>query len=293
MSEMRLLYQNPHPLGESALWHVATRRFMWVDLYQPEIFDMDIGSMKVRRRALNLIAPIGSMVATSDPDVMLICHRNGLSLLNLTTLKHCDYCNPEQGRDAIIFNDMKVDRWGRLWVGTSHEKEMQPRGALWCVKDKHTWSLADAGFPVSNGPAFSVDGTTMYFNDSVGRQTFVYDINADDLKARNRRVLKSCTVDEGMPDGVTVDASGAIWNAQWAGAALVRLSPEGAVLARHHVPSGHVTSLCFGGDEMKTIFITTARDGLDQATLEKYPHSGSLFAMQADTPGIAEPLFAI
>ena len=148
------------------------------------------------------------------------------------------YCDPEGGRDAMIYNDLKTDRWGRLWVGTSHAKEQEARGALWCVKDKETWALGDVGFPVSNGPAFSPDGRKLYFNDSANYRTFVYDISPDDLRPRNRTLFASYTEEEGMPDGLTVDAEGCIWTAQWAGARVIRLSPKGEKLLTLIVPVG-------------------------------------------------------
>jgi xylono-1,5-lactonase len=159
------------------------------------------------------------------------------------------------------------------------------------VKDRTHWKLGDVGFPVSNGPAFSGDGGTMYFNDSTNYRTFSYELSPDDPRPRNRTLFASYTVEEGMPDGLTVDAEGCIWTAQWAGARVIRLSPKGEKLATLHVPSGHVTSLAFGGEALDELFITTATDGLSAETLTRYPLSGSLFRFKPGVPGLPEPLF--
>ena len=287
--EAQLLHQASHRLGESILWHEARQTLYWTDLFDPGLFQMTPGG-PLTHTALDLPPPIGSAAATTDPGKLILLCRSGLLLLDLGTMAFQPYCDPEQGRDAIIYNDLKCDRFGRLWVGTSHALEREARGALWGVKDRRRWQLGDAGFPVSNGPAFSPDGRLMYFNDSFNRQTFVYDISEDSLLPENRRLLASYSEEEGMPDGLTVDAEGCIWTAQWAGARVIRLSPKGEKLQTVHVPSGHVTSVCLGGKQRRELFITTATDGLSPDMLKRYPQSGSVFRFTADAPGLPEPL---
>lgn len=293
MPRAELWIESEHRLGESIIWHVASRLLLWVDLLDPAIFSHDLSAGTTLRRALPLPAPIGSIAATTDPKRVIIAHRGGLSLLNIETLALEFFCDPEQGRDHVIYNDIKVDRWGRLWVGTSHAREQDPRGALWCVKDAKTFALADAGFAISNGPAFSPFGGTMYFNDSLGRQTLAYDISRDDLLARNRRVLRAYTESEGMPDGVVVSSNGHIWSAQWGGAAVLRMTGDGAPVERIDVAAANVTTLCFGGDDLCDVFITTARDGVSAEAMARLPLTGSLFRWRADQPGLEEPLFGI
>lgn len=290
-AEAALLLKATHRLGESMLWHETHKRLYWTDLLDPGLHSFDLATGTATHVSIPLAAPIGSAAITNNANSLIISHRQGLSLIDLDTFALTPYCNPEAGRDATIYNDLKTDRWGRLWVATSHEKERDPRGALWCVKDRGTWALGDVGFPVSNGPAFSPDGRRMYFNDSANYRTFVYDLSPDDLRPRNRALFATYTEEEGMPDGLTVDAEGCIWTAQWAGARVIRLSPEGEKLLSLHVPSGHVTSLAFGGPELEELFITTATDGLSPETFARYPLSGSLFRFKPGVQGIAEPLF--
>ena len=292
-SAANLWIKGQHRLGESILWHVARQRFFWIDLLDPALWSCDADGSDCQGRPLPLPPPIGSIAATTSSRHLILAHRGGLSLLDLDTLDIDPWCDPEQGRDGIIYNDMKCDRWGRLWVGTSHDRECEPRGALYCVRTRDQWRLADVGFPISNGPAFSPDGATMYVNDSFNRQTFAYEIRPDDLKATNRRVFATYTEAEGMPDGLTVDAEGFIWSAQWGGAAVIRLSPQGDHRAHYSVAAGNVTSQCFGETGSSTLRITTASDGLPAHTLAAYPMTGSLFTLDAPAPGLPEPLFPV
>jgi sugar lactone lactonase YvrE len=242
---------------------------------------------------LALKPPIGAIAATDDPDLLLITHRNGLSLLSASSLALEPYCDPEAGRDALIWNDAKCDRWGRVWAGTSHVFEKETRGALWCIKDRNNFALADVGFAISNGPAVSPDGRTLYFNDSAGRTTFAYDISETDLHPRNRRALIHFSPEEGLPDGIVTDAEGCLWIAHWGGARVSRYTAHGKLMAAYPVPAQNVTTMCFAGPDFTTLYITSARDGCDAKALAEMPLSGSLFRLEAGVKGLAEPLFRL
>jgi xylono-1,5-lactonase len=293
MDDIQLFHQRQHRLGESIMWHDVLQCLFWIDLLEPALFRADAQGNNLQSWPLNLKAPLGAICATEDPDLLLISHRHGLSLLNIDNLSLKDFANPENGRDQVSFNDLKIDRWQRCWVGSSHVLELEPRGALWCVASADDFALGDAGFAISNGPAFSTDGATMYFNDSLGKQTLTYDITASSLLPRNRRVLRTYTPEEGLPDGNTVDAEGNIWTAHWGGSQISQMTPSGVVIKTYAVPALNVTTLCFGGEDYRTLYITTARDGMSASQLEAQPLSGSLFVLQPGTQGLAEPLFKI
>lgn len=293
MSEVQLYHQRQHKLGEAILWHDASQCLYWIDLLEPELFRSNPATGEVRSWPLDLSAPLGAIVATENPNLLLVSHRNGLSLLNLEHLSLTDFVDPENGRHMVSYNDLKSDRWQRCWVGTSHLLECEPRGALWCVASPAAFALGDVGFAISNGPAFSIDGTTMYFNDSLARQTLAYDIEKHNLLPRNRRVIRTYTGDEGLPDGSTVDADGNIWTAHWGGSQVSQMTPSGNLLKTYPVPALNVTTLCFGNTDYKTLYITTARDGMTAEQLAAQPLSGSLFSLQTGVQGLPEPLFKL
>ena len=291
MAGLRNVYPASNKLGESAIWHAASKRLLWIDLYDPRLFIHDPVTGETLVRAINLKAPLGAIVATTNPKLLIVAHAEGLSTLNIKTGATKTFARPEQNRDAIIYNDCKVDHFGRLWAGTSHAKETDARGALWCVLPKGECILGDVGFAVSNGPAFSLDGKTMYFNDSNAKKTFAYDISKKDPTPRNRRVLISYTHEEGLPDGLTVDAEGCLWVAHWGGARITRFSTAGDRLRVVEIPAPHVTTVGFGGEDYATLYITTAREGMSPDALELWPQSGDLFALKPGVSGVPEPLF--
>jgi sugar lactone lactonase YvrE len=189
----------------------------------------------------------------------------------------------------VSYNDAKMDHFGRYWMGTFDIKETEPRGILYCISQDGTWSVGDSGFAVCNGPAFSPDGRTLYFSDSAGRRLLAYDVSGDTTRLANRRVLVQFGDGEGMPDGLTVDADGDIWCAQYGAAKVGCFAPDGS--RRHSIalPCQAVTSCCFGGADLSTLYITTG------PTKGEPPeaHGGGLFACRPGVTGLAEPLLHV
>jgi xylono-1,5-lactonase len=293
VSNLRIAVEACDRLGESALWHNSTGSLFWIDLLKPRLHRIDLLSGQHVTLALSLSAPLGAIVQTDDPKYLLVSHRHGLSFLNINTGATTIFADPESDRDAISYNDCKVDRFGGLWVGTSHLPETEPRGALWRVNGKGGSRLCDAGFVVCNGPAFSPDGRVLYFSDTFGRQIFAYDLDPTDGKPRNRRIFATFANSEGYPDGLTVDSSGALWAAHWNGGCVTRFAPNGTRMETLTIPAPNVTSIAFAGPELRNAFVTTARDGLDEATLAQFPLAGSLFQFDSTVAGLPEPLFVV
>jgi sugar lactone lactonase YvrE len=287
------VYAASNQLGEAAIWHAASKRLLWIDLYDPKLFIHDPVTNKTEMKVVALKGPLGAIAATTNPALLMITHLEGVSTLNIQTGATKLFARPEQNRDALIYNDCKVDHFGRLWVGSSHYLDTDARGALWCVLPSGECFLGDTGFATSNGPAFSLDGKIMYYNDSVGRRTLTYEISASDPHPRNRQIFVSYTEDEGLPDGLTVDAEGCLWVAHWGGARVTRISPKGERLKVVDVPALFTTTVGFGGADYKTLYVTSAKAGLSAEQIAAYPKSGDLFAFTPGVAGVAEPLFAV
>jgi sugar lactone lactonase YvrE len=142
--------------------------------------------------------------------------------------------------------------------------------------------VGDSGFAVCNGPAFSPDGRTMYFSDSVGRRVLAYDVSPSARTLANRRVFAS--FEDGIPDGLTVDAEGGLWCALYGAGRLVRFAPDGALVKAYELPCPIVTAAGFGGPDMTTLFVTTG-------TSPESEQGGAVFAMDTGIKGLAEPVF--
>lgn len=199
--------------------------------------------------------------------------------------------DPEEDRPTNRFNDGKVDRHGRFFAGTMDDEEREASGALHRVDRSLLCTRVDDGYRVTNGPAFSPDGRSMYANDSALQVTYVFDL-ASDGTPMNRRTFARYGEGEGYPDGMTVDAEGCLWIAFWDGWCLRRLSPEGERLAEVPMPVSRPTSCAFGGLMLDRLYVTSASIGLGQEELAMQPNAGGLFMLDVGVSGIAELPFA-
>lgn len=271
-------------LGESVLWSQALQSVYWIDGVAAEIHRWELLARRYSVVKLPLDPVIGMIAATSDASTLVLSYARGLALVNMDTLKVAPLADPERGRAAIGYNDGKVDPRGGLWTGTFDVNETEPRGCLWLLENGATPRLMETGLAVINGPAFSPDGSTVYVSDSVGRRILAYELEGKQLW--NRRVLVTFANEEGLPDGLTVDAAGCIWCAHWDGARVTRFSPKGDRMLTIPIPAPRVTSVAFGGASLDTLFVTTARYGLSESSLATYPDSGALFEIQTGVRGL-------
>ena len=160
----------------------------------------------------------------------------------------------------LQLNDCTADSAGRLFTGSffyDPNTTYEP-GRLIRIDPDGTASVLDEGFDLANGLGFSLDERTLYFTDSVARRIYAYDYDAAGGCVRNRRVFVEVPREEGIPDGLVIDAEGFVWSAQWYGGCVVRYDPDGKAERRISVPAKQTSSLAFGGRDMDELFITSA-----------------------------------
>ncbi|MDP8994618.1 MAG: SMP-30/gluconolactonase/LRE family protein [Pseudomonadota bacterium] len=189
-------------------------------------------------------------------------------------------------------NDGTVDPAGRLWFGSMDDGEKQARGRFYRFA---RGALAEAGLPkvaITNGPAVSPDGRTLYWVDTLGQSVHACALR-DDGTLGDSRLFAQLGAKEGFPDGPTVDSEGCVWIALYFGWEARRYSPQGKLIERVAFPVSNVTKLAFGGEDLRTAFATTARHGLKPEALAKQPEAGGLFAFTVDVPGVATPAAAL
>lgn len=281
----RLLVPAHAILGEGPIWHVAEQALYWLDIkgllvhrYDPA--DGASRSWTVPFR-IGSLAPRagGGFVGGSD---------RGIVAIDADFTRFDVIADPEAHLPGNRFNDGKVDPAGHFWAGTMDDAEEAATGSLYHLDAEGRCRTVDSDYHVTNGPAFSPDGTTLYHSDSAQQTVYAFDRDADG-SVTNRRVFARFGEGEGYPDGMTVDAEGCVWIAFWDGWCLRRLSPDGTVLATIDMPVQRPTSCAFGGAGLDTLFVTSAAIGLDT---EAAPAAGGLFEVTPGVRGIAPLPFA-
>lgn len=189
----------------------------------------------------------------------------------------------EPGRPANRLNDGAVDRCGRLWFGSMDDAEGKPSGTLYRF-DRGGLTTMDRGYVITNGPAFSPDGRTLYHTDTLQRLIYAFDLGEDGSLA-GKRLFAEIETGAGYPDGPVVDSEGCLWTGLFGGWGVRRYAPQGRLLQTIRFPVANVTKLAFGGADLTTVYATTARKDLDAGALAAQPLAGGLFRFQAETPG--------
>jgi len=195
----------------------------------------------------------------------------------------------EPDRPFNRLNDGAVDPQGRLWFGSMDDGESQPGGQLYRF---HRGSLApmDSGYVITNGPAISPDGRTLYHTDTLQKRIYAFDLGVDGSLA-NKRLFVTIEEGAGYPDGPVVDSEGCLWTGLFGGWAARRYAPSGQLLESVSFPTANITKLAFAGPDLTTVYATTASKGLDAAALAAQPLAGGLFQFQAQVPG--QPQFCV
>jgi sugar lactone lactonase YvrE len=186
------------------------------------------------------------------------------------------------------FNDGRTDPAGRFLAGTMDEPKTAARAHLYRFDRRGLGPLVD-GVTTSNGLAFSPDGRTMYHADTPTFTVNAYDYDVATGAIAGKRPfvrLDPDASDRGRPDGAAVDADGCYWLALYEGGRVHRYDPDGRLMASYPVPARCPTMPAFGGPDLRTLYVTSARAGRPDGELAERPYSGSLFAMAVDTPGL-------
>jgi sugar lactone lactonase YvrE len=290
-SEPVCVWKAEAALGEGTCWSPRAQALWWVDIlgrrlhrYRPAdgaqrswSFDEEISAVAERADATGLVMTLRRGLASFDPDGDAAVH-----YLHM----------PEQEPPSNRFNDGKCDRAGRFWGGTMDFACKLPTGALYRFGPGAECVRHEIGFAVTNGPTWSHDGRTMYFNDTTRGVVHAFDFDPTAGTLSNRREWRRLAAGDGFPDGMTTDAAGRIWLAHWGGGCVSCHDPQtGVELGRLTLPASQITNCCFGGPDLRTLYITSARVDLSSAQLEREPLAGGLFAIELDEPGVPPSLY--
>jgi L-arabinonolactonase len=293
-----LLLDTQCALGEGATWCANTGRFYWTDIEGARLwrYDPADGGSTFWRMPERL----ASFALCADPRYVLLGLASRLAFFDLTTGETRSIVDVEPGLNTRV-NDGRCDRQGRFVFGTKDEnKPAQPIGGFYRLnRDLSLERLPLPAPAISNSIAFSPDGATMYYCDSLAFEIRACDYHADGSIA-NDRLFTRLPDRSGEPDGSTVDSDGGLWNAQWAGARVVRYGPDGVETERIEVPTAQPSCVALGGpvrglaaqrSPLDTLYITSARADLDAAALANDTDAGGVFVASPGRSGLPEPVF--
>ncbi len=294
----------PNALGESPFWHPQEKTLYWVDIPGKKLQRTQPGS-----------GVVDTWPMPSEPGCMAPAQSGGLAI----ALRDGIYrARSWGGALALIqrfehdtattrFNDGKADTQGRFWAGTMFEPRTQAAGELFSLDRRqgyapHVQRMA-VGATIANGLAWSPDNQTVYWTDTTRQLIRAWNWNATTNLMTHERVFhqfpeKPAAWEFGMPgyvgrpDGAAMDTEGNYWAAMYDGRRILTLSPAGKILQDITVPAQCPTMPCFGGDDLKTLFVTTARGGRSARELAELPQSGCVFSMRVDVPGLPVNFFA-
>jgi xylono-1,5-lactonase len=273
MATVECLWNAQATLGEGARYDAATNHVWWVDILGQKILRLDLASGE--KMTWDTPETVGCAFPDGKGGALTLL-KHSLARLNVadgsfeTVLTFAD--EPRHNR----FNDGFQAADGSLWLGSMDYDCVQPTGVVYRVYPDLSIRVMDTGYICTNGPAISADRTRLYANETMKGQIFVFDMDPASGAISNKRLFAQLGEGEGLPDGIYADPAGGLWLAMAGGGRIRRYNGDGSIDREIALPSPTVTSVCAGPDA-NTLFVTTARILMDDATLAAHPLSGALF----------------
>jgi len=276
-------------LGESVTWDHDAKRVYWLDIESRELWTLDPAS---GRTSTHKAAERIACFALRQRGGLLAGFASGFAFYDPDSGQRQDIVKFEPDIANTRLNDGKTDRQGRFIAGGFDEVEGKPISSVVRIDPDGRMTTLFDSVACANGTCFSPDGKTMYFADTNAATMWSFDYDPTRGTLGNRRIVASFKDQLGAPDGACVDAEGFIWNAQWNGRRVVRFAPDGRVDRVVEMPVLNPTCVAFGGAELDTLYISTARYQMTAEQLAADPQSGALFALRPGVKGLPDAKFA-
>jgi sugar lactone lactonase YvrE len=288
----------PFQLAEAPTWDPQAGRLWWADVQAQQLHSLDFETRAdatpaaVEHRRYDFEQKVCSIGLTRSGRLLLAL-ADGVYFFTPATGALDLLAKPEPDRPEHSLNDGKVGPDGAFWVGSIEDSpERSPVGSLYRVSADGRCRRISTGYRVSNGLAWSADGRAMFHADSRGPTIDRWDFDPATGTVGSRTAFRTLTDKLGRPDGGACDVDGGYWSAGVSAGCLNRFDADGRLELRIDLPEPRPTMPCFAGPDLRTIFVTTARHGLDAAALQRHPQAGRLLMLRVSVAGVPVNRFA-
>lgn len=283
VKKAKLLYDARAILGEGPVWDYKKQLLFWVDIEDYKLQQHNPLTKENKHWVFNDM--IGAAVPMQNGN-LLLAMESGLASFDCESEKITKHNVLENSEQLMRYNDGKIGPDGNFWIGSMHKQFVSGSGNLFKVSKGFKSTVQIPKTTISNGMAWSADKKTFFYIDSPTFTIRSYDFDLAKSSISNEKIVITVPKEYGSPDGMSIDEEGMLWVAHWGGNCIRRWNPTtGKVLEKIEVDARQVTSCCFGGKDLKTLYITTARGGLDEKQLQEHPHSGGLFVHETNIKG--------
>ena len=283
MHKAEILHRSQCDLGEAPVWHPERNSCFWVDVDGRAFFEYSLSTLEAVRYPLDCRV---SLVVPATADEVILTVQGGIAKFNLETKTLQWLPSPDANWDTHRCNDGGIDAKGRLWISTMHLYHEDGAAAVYVIeKDRITKKIS--GLTIPNGFIWSPDDTRLYYTDSLKAAVTCGSFDLQTATLSSEKIAIQIPGHLGLPDGMAMDQEGMLWIALWGGFGVGRFDPQtGEMTDFIDVPAPQVSCCCFAGPDLDRLVITTARTGMTEEALQKYPGSGDVFIYKTNVRGL-------
>ncbi|WP_430472655.1 SMP-30/gluconolactonase/LRE family protein [Thalassospira lucentensis] len=278
-----ILSDETFTLAECPNWDAQNDRLYWTDILNGQLHALDVKTGV--RKVWKFESELGCFGLT-DAGRIIVALRKDIVYLDPKTDERTALATIEDGIHSRT-NDGKIGPDGAFWVGTMDDNaDKQAIASLYRITADGKIEQKATGFKISNGIAWSPDGAMMYHSDSRGPwvNRWDFDVQTGDISNCTRYLDLDDTL--GRPDGAAVDMEGCYWSAGVSAGNLNRFAPDGTLITSIPMPMPNPTMPCFGGPDMKTLYVTSHQENYSPEKRAEFPHAGKLVSLRAEVPGV-------
>ncbi len=288
-TEPRVIWNIKCKLGEGTLWVKEHNSIYFVDIKKKKICILNIKNNKKKQIKVN--KEVG-FLAHVKKNIFILGLQGEIRIQNLKSKKILKSIFTEPNIKLNRTNDGKTDAAGNLWFGTMDNLERKiEKGSLYKLDKNLILTKVDKNYRITNGPAF-LDQYNFYHTDSSKKKIYKIKINKNN-KIVSKKIFKTFSDKEGVPDGMTLDKNKNLWVAHYHGACISVFNNKAKLIHRIQFPAKNITNCTFGGKNNNELFVTSATKGMNGAELRKYRYSGSLFSVKTNSKGILQKKFVL